>query len=270
MKQFDAVRIFLLMIVPFMVGGCGTMSNGRGWGEDATLFPGWDRVGKAARNALVSPFTWGPAAGAAILQIGDWDRNLSRWASDKTPIYGSQGSASNWSYYLLYTSGALYGASALLTPSGDRPGEWAANKVKGVIVGGAAFGLSEAGGGLTQAVISRERPDAGGDNSFPSGHATAAASFATLAAKNVETMRLPRGAEVGADIGLVAIAAGASWARVEARRHYPSDVLAGIALGHLLSAFVNDAFLGTESKSGVAPEAEVSRDGFHVGVSWHY
>ena len=35
-----------------------------------------------------------------------------------------------------------------------------------------------------------------------------------------------------------------AWARVEGDRHYPSDVLAGAALGHFLSAFIHDAFLG--------------------------
>ena len=43
--------------------------------------------------------------------------------------------------------------------------------------------------------------------------------------------------------GNLVVASGVAWARVEARRHYPSDVLAGAALGHFLTAFVHDAFL---------------------------
>jgi membrane-associated phospholipid phosphatase len=264
------IRVFSLITMLSILSGCGTMSNGKGWGQDATLFPGWSRVGKAAYQAAVSPLTWGPAVGAAILQIDDWDRNLSRWASDKRPIFGSQTNASNWSDYLLFTSGAVYGATALLTPSGNQSGEWVTNKMKGFIVGGAALGLSEAGVGLTSAVIKRKRPDGGSNESFPSGHAAAATSFATLAARNVGAMELPRPAEVASDIGLGVLAAGTAWARVEAKRHYPSDVLFGITLGHFLSAFVNDAFLGTETSRGVTPEADISRDGFHLGVSWNF
>jgi len=32
-------------------------------------------------------------------------------------------------------------------------------------------------------------------------------------------------------------------------KHNPSDVLAGYALGHFLSAFINDAFLGLEHEN---------------------
>jgi membrane-associated phospholipid phosphatase len=37
--------------------GCGTLANGRGWGQDATLSPGWEQVGKAALNAALEPET---------------------------------------------------------------------------------------------------------------------------------------------------------------------------------------------------------------------
>jgi membrane-associated phospholipid phosphatase len=44
-------------------------------------------------------------------------------------------------------------------------------------------------------------------------------------------------------IGNVVLAGGVAWARVEGRRHYPSDVLFGAALGHFLTAFIHDAFM---------------------------
>jgi len=46
------------------------------------------------------------------------------------------------------------------------------------------------------------------------------------------------------EIGFGVIAAGTAWARVEGGVHYPSDVLAGMALGHFVAAFINDAFMG--------------------------
>jgi hypothetical protein len=265
MKPVTAVRLSVMFFALSCFCGCGTLPDGKGWGEDATLSPGWDRVGNAAYTSLVSPFTWLPVAGAAILQIDNWDRRASKWASDTTPVFGSQRNANNWSNYLLITSGALYTSTALLTPGSDQSGEWLTDKMKGFIVGGAAVGLSEGVVGVLQPALDRERPD-GSSQSFPSGHATAAASFSTLAAKNIGTMQLARQTEIAADSGLVLLAAGTAWARVEAKRHYPADILAGMAIGHFISAFVNDAFLGLDNSRGVVPEAEISRNGFVVSI----
>lgn len=269
MKLITTVRLVSMIFSFSIFCGCGTLPNGKKWGEDATIFPGWDKTGKAAYNSLVSPFTWVPVAGAAIVQIGNWDHKISRWASDKTPIFGSQANAKNWSDYLMYTSGAVYAATGLLTPSGDQQGEWVTDKMKGFIVGGAAFGLSEGVVGILKPVSNRERPDRS-TQSFPSAHAAAAASFSTLAAKNIDTMQLARSAEIAADSGLILITAGTAWSRVEAKKHYPSDVLAGMAIGHFFSAFVNDAFLGLDNSRGVVPDAEISRNGFILSVKGNY
>jgi membrane-associated phospholipid phosphatase len=269
MKLLNAVRLSLMIFSFSILCGCGTLPNGKGWGEDATYSPGWERVGRAAYNSLVSPLTWVPVAGAAIVQIDNWDHKISNWASDKTPIFGSESNANNWSYYLMYTSGALYGATALITPSGEKAGEWVTDKMKGIIVDGAAFGLSEGVVGILKPTINRERPN-GGNNSFPSGHSTAAASFSTLAAKNIDTMQLPLTAEIASDIGLGLITTGTAWARVEAKKHYPSDVLAGMAIGHFFSAFVNDAFLGLDKSLGVAPDAEISKKGVFLSLKGNF
>jgi len=69
---------------------CGTLPNGRRWGQDATIAPGTDRLLTAVHDAAVDPFTWVPLAGAGVLFVGkDWDENLQEWAVDKTPVFGS-------------------------------------------------------------------------------------------------------------------------------------------------------------------------------------
>ena len=47
----------------------------------------------------------------------------------------------------------------------------------------------------------------------------------------------------GRRFGNVVLAGGVAWARVEGRKHYPSDILFGAALGHFVTAFIHDAFL---------------------------
>ncbi|MBK5276711.1 MAG: phosphatase PAP2 family protein [Desulfuromonadales bacterium] len=269
MKPVTVVRLSVMIFCLSLLCGCGTLPNGRGWGEDATMLPGWDKMGTAAYNAVLSPFTWGPIAGAALLQIDNWDHKISRWATDKTPVFGSRDNANNWSNYLLYTSGAIYGTTVLLTPSGNQAAEWLTDKMKGFVVGGAAIGLSEGIVGILQPALGRERPDRS-PQSFPSGHATAAASFSTLASKNIAAMNLPGSAELAADGGLILITASTAWARVEAKRHFPADILAGMAIGHFISSFVNDAFLGLDNSRGIVPDAEISKNGFILSVKGNY
>jgi membrane-associated phospholipid phosphatase len=90
---------------------------------------------------------------------------------------------------------------------------------------------------IGKGLASRERPDADipaarrlphapWTSSFPSGHAASAAAFATGA-----TMELP---ELAAGACALALAVGAS--RVVTGVHYPSDVLAGFAIGTAAAA----------------------------------
>jgi len=42
---------------------------------------------------------------------------------------------------------------------------------------------------------------------------------------------------------LTSLVAGTGWARIEASKHYPTDVLVGAALGNFIALLVHDAFL---------------------------
>ena len=63
------------------------------------------------------------------------------------------------------------------------------------------------------------------------------------------------------------LAAGTAWARVEAGKHYPTDVLAGAAIGHFLTAVIHDSFMGL----GEAVQLDVRvdrREGAMLSLSW--
>lgn len=261
--------LLLALTVVFLplLAGCATLPNGRGWGQDATLCPGWDRVGQAALNAALSPGTWAPAAGAAVFQIGHLDRNLSRWASNNTPIFGSKNNADTASDVLEATSEAAYVITTLATPSGADSGEWAKAKAKGLLVGLAAIGLTEGATDGLKYSTRVTRPDRSGHDSFPSGHASRTAVCYTLASRNLTFLDMPPAARAGLRLGFLTLTAGTAWSRLEAKKHYPSDVLAGMALGHFLGAFINDAFLGADAQSmqlTVAP----SRKETMVSLNW--
>lgn len=260
----------LLLLFGWCAVGCGTLPNGRGWGQDAALAPGWDRIGQAAWDAAASPATWGPAVGALAFQVGSADENLARWAMDHTPLYGSQENASQASDTLANIISAAYVGTALATPSGDKPGEWVLSKAKGFAVGYSAVAINSQLTGLLKDQTARTRPNEQDSQSFPSNHASKAGVYATLADRNVETMAVPEKMVIASRIFLVTLTTGVSWARLEAGSHYPSDVLAGVAMGHFIGAFFNDAFLGIEKTSPIVPIIEPSRDGAFLGVTIQY
>ena len=53
------------------------------------------------------------------------------------------------------------------------------------------------------------------------------------------------------DFGFFTLSAGTAWARVEGGVHYPSDVLAGAALGNFTAVLLHDLFLGPPGEEGL-------------------
>jgi len=164
-----------------------TLQNGRKWGQDATIFPGWQRIGNAALKAARAPATWAPALGALGFQIGDLDERVSNWASDNTPVFGSIKNAKTQSDFLRELLLADYLITALATPSGQQPGEWVVAKAKGISVGWVAYISTQNTTGFLKQT-GRTRPDGRGDDSFPSNHASTSAVMAMLASKNIDSL----------------------------------------------------------------------------------
>jgi membrane-associated phospholipid phosphatase len=243
MRFTNPALLILVLAAASLCGGCGTLPSGRAWGEEATITPGWTRVKEAAQNAARDPWVWGPLAAAAALQINDLDRQTSDWAREHTPVFGSEMNALDWSDRLRSTSTAAWLVTLLATPGGDRPEEWLVNKVKGAAVEAGAIALTGATTIRLKEATGRERPDEFDRKSFPSGHASASAVHGQLARFNLDSIPMRPALRRTADIGINVLMLGTGWARVEGGRHFPSDVLAGFALGTFFSSFATRAFL---------------------------
>ena len=226
------------------LSACATAPGERPWGADATVEPGWRRVGEAATGALKSPQFWGPLAAAALFQIDNFDHRTSNWARSHTPIFGSQENAARWSDRLRSASAYAYVATVLVTPSGDEPKEWLLDKLRGAAVGGAAIVVTDEESALLKSATARERPNGQDTQSMPSSHASRSAVLTELAARNLESVNIGQTPRTMLDVGLAALTYGTAWARVESGYHFPSDTLVGMSLGNLNGAFFNDAFLG--------------------------
>lgn len=233
----------VVVLAPLLLAGCGTLEDGRGWGEDALWPVDLGRVARAGRDALLSPATWVPLAGAGVFALGDLDERVSDWASEHLPLFGSQSGAEDAGNYLIGALGAEALGTALATPSGATPGDWALAKLKGGAVEAGAVVATGALTGWLKDGSNRMRPDGSDSESFPSGHTSLAFTFATLANRNLDSLDFLGDFRGPLQISNTVLASGVAWARVEAHKHHPSDVLFGAALGHFLTAFIHDAFL---------------------------
>ena len=269
MYLMTGLKAFALFLAVAALTGCGTLPNGRGWGQDATPFPGWRRVRDAAVKAVTAPATWAPAAGALVLKVDDMDEDLADWATDHMFLFGSQDDAERAADLLNATAHASYLVTALLTPSGDKE-VWLNAKLKGIGVGFAAMMTSCGTTCVLKDTFSLTRPDGSNDRSFPSGHASSAATATMLASKNVEYLTLSNRKKTALHAGLTTLPFAVGWARVEANKHYPSDILFGIALGNLFGAFFNDAFLGIDSHDSITVTIEPYKEGVMVGLTWTF
>jgi membrane-associated phospholipid phosphatase len=69
-----------------------------------------------------------------------------------------------------------------------------------------------------------------GGNSFPSGHTAAAFAFARVVAAEYPSWKIK--------LAVYGLAAATAFERVAGREHFPSDVLAGGAIGYLIGGYI--------------------------------
>jgi membrane-associated phospholipid phosphatase len=214
----------------------------------------------AVRDAFLDVQTWLPAAAAVVFAAADLDDPVSDWATEQTPLFGSRDAARNASDYLNWALQAETLATVLARPTGevDKPWWQAQAKPLGVELLAAAVPA-----GITQGLkplANRRRPDGSDHRSFPSGHATSAFSMTALSNRNLDVMNPAPGIKYPLQIGNILIASGVAWARVSGDQHFPSDVLAGAAIGHFFSAVIHDVFLGIPPSRRVQLIVEPSKE----------
>jgi len=269
LKRYYVIIPLVMLSISLFITGCGTLNNGRGWGQDAIYPIELKRITHAANHAFFDLQTLIPAAGALVFTVDHYDKNVSHWATNHHPIFGSENTAEQASEYLLYTLEAETFVTMLATPSGEDPKDWAYSKAKGLGIELGAELVTVGTTSLLKNATDRSRPD-GGSKSFPSSHSSNAFSSATLSNRNLNSITMPEGVRMPLQIGNLLLATGVAWARVEAGKHYPSDVLAGAALGHFLSAFIYDAFMGVPEDERLGLYVSPSKHGAMIGVSFGF
>ncbi len=244
MKTYFSPVGVVLVLGALVLSGCASAKRGL---EAHDYFSSGARWKRATMNALTSRGTWIPLIGAGVVSIDDWDREISDWAVENTPVFGSTEDAIEASDNLKTMTTVAMVGTALAVPNGEGAWEWKPERLL------LEFGAVQVNNLLTSGLKSatgRERPDGSDNRSFPSGHSSQAFTRATLACRNVDQIpSLSNGWRVTLKTSFRVIAAGTAWARVEGGKHWPSDVLFGAALGNFVAIFVHDAFLPADSKT---------------------
>jgi membrane-associated phospholipid phosphatase len=217
------------------------------------FWPTGERWREATLNALRDPVTWVPAAGAATVAAGGWDKKISEWAVENTPVFGSVENAKTASDNLRALSDLGMLGTALAVPGRGHP--WR-SRIKRILVEEAGVFAASSVTNLLKQSIPRERPDHSDNHSFPSGHSTRAFAYAGMSSRNLDSMDMPGGARTSLKVLFEGMAAGTAWARVEGNRHYPTDVLAGAAIGNFMALFIHDSFLGREENVSMSLQVD--------------
>ncbi len=202
--------------------------------------PGLAKWRRAAASAIKDRAVWVPVASALVIGAAGWDDDISDWAIETTPIFGSQERAQKVSDDLLLANHLAMIGTAFFPPASSRPWvtrlEFLGWEHAGLLVSkNLTLGIKSA--------TNRERPDGSDQRSFPSGHTSQAFYFATATRRNLRDSSLPPRTRRAVSIGVQTFAVGTAWARVEGGNHFPADVLVGAALGNFISAVFYDVFL---------------------------
>jgi hypothetical protein len=138
-------------------------------------------------------------------------------------------------------------STALPAPAPESVGGWTATKVK--LVGSEWLATEVTGEFATRLkdYTQRERPNGEDDLSCPSYDATSAAIRTHLTNLNIEYLPVEDDSKTLLSLASSGIGALASWSRVEAGKHYPSDVLLGWAPGN---------FFGYPATDLIAPDRQ--------------
>lgn len=239
-------------------------------GDTLDPTPDWQRIGEAARTAIASPRVWAPAAGALLFRTTGADRDVSDWAREETPVFGSRENAERASDRLRDLAQFGYYITVLFAPGDPDATAQTLDKIGTLAVGTLGVSATHAMTSAAKSGSDRLRPDGSDRRSFPSGHASSAAAYAANGRLALRWLPLEEKAVRALTGAYDASALATGWARVEAGRHYPSDILAGYALGTLIGEFVTLTLLGNVSRITVLTEGLPDEKAFVLRIHFAF
>lgn len=200
------------------------------------------RLKDAFKKSATSPHVWRPIAVASVVALSGQDAKISSWGRKETPLFASQDRAEKRSDQLgdvLEIQG--YGSWLVL----DLKEKGLQHKSKQFLAMETGVRSSYWTTYAAKRATRRDRPQSQDKLSLPSGHATAGGAWRNVTAHHLGNRAWPLN-----DLN-TGIASLKSWARVEAGKHYPTDVLVGYALGSFFTELTHQLWMSPGSAHSI-------------------
>lgn len=205
-------------------------------------------ISQSAKKAFMNPNTWVPLTAATAIGVAGFDKTISSWASRNTYIYNSKIEASDTSDVLRKLSNINYNITLFATPDGKNLDDYMSNKLLSLGFTNGARTLVSGTTNTLKHKIGRERPDSSDLLSFPSGHTSSAVTHSILSQRFLEKAPIKKQHKTVLNLYYNIVGWGTAWGRVEAEKHYPTDILIGASIASFVSNFFYNAFIDNESK----------------------
>ena len=247
-------HLFLLLSL-LILSSCALINKKGTWGKTALYPIKGERFVEAIKKNAASAHVWGPLAGATVFAVTKIDEKVSDWVQHEGHVFKNKDAADIWSdNFNNIQKYEMYGI-ILLTPSHPEDKAFSGylwNKVRGGLTVNFAASSSRFGVDQIRKVVHRERPNGMDMKSLPSGHAAEAASRSAIVRKGSAAIDMNKDLHFAVNSFNTGMAIATCWARVEGKRHYPSDVMAGYAFGSFISGVVYDTLINYDPNQSVA------------------
>ncbi len=253
-------------IIALLLSSCASVDR-PALGDSITSSPGWGRFKQGLVDTVQQPQFWAPLATALVLQVDDQDKRLSERIREHTPLYGSAEDAAEASDDLRDLTKFSYFTTAIISPVSNNA-SWINTKAKLLFSEWAGVESTGVVTGWLKESSERQRPDGSNTRSFPSGHTSKATVQAKFAIINTDYLPLTHSTKSITKFSFNAMAIGTAWARIEAGKHHPSDVLAGWSLGYLASE-ITRVFIEDSGSSGRI-SAQILNNSWQLTFSQHF
>jgi len=260
------LRAFVVSFCVILTG-CATSPKNK-WDTSKSILPCWDSVKRSAATAANDTYTWAPLTTAFLFTLNNYDQKTLDWATKEEPRYWGLERAKKKSNEMLdaLKANLLISSLAANANSNSRLAYDLGFQLT-------AIGLNHAATKTLKQITDRKRIDRDvsgtSKDSFPSSHASSAAIITRLTANNIDRTNISQVHKNWWKFSTFTAAALTGVERVKGKRHYPSDVFAGYALGNFLGIFLTELFVPEQDQSQVQVNLLVVPNG-ELGLLFFY
>lgn len=219
------------------------------------------------KKNIKNPYVVTPLVSALVISLTDLDGQITDYASDYNPIFGSNNRAKNYSDLVTFL--ALPIASTLSTRLVEKNNFSTRSEFlqySTIII--APF-VTLTLNSLLKNSSGRLRPDLSDTQSFPSSHTGMASALSEQINQNAELIYHNKNITKNTRIMTEALTFSVAWARMEARKHHLTDVLVGYSIGKFFGLFFHD--LVFNKKYSIRTSFNfMNKDKINMGAKWNF